>query len=247
MKMKRLSRRTLIITAASFFVLLTAGIYTWQSLAAWNAYEIRLTQEQAEYQRLKDTALNGSTSDERFTAIVKLDGKLQERGTLCMMNGLFAWQSAVLPVLNEGVTHCKAKVKQLDTVAGPLHALRSSLETSQRLQGVLSKLIPSEPFTDKNWAQHGLGAAKQAQESLNDIKASGETKELIETANGLTSGLVKSWESLISANEAKDKAAFLAASAEVVKAYASFAGLADSFDELISTQAQKLIDSAKSL
>jgi len=245
--MKQPSKRTLLIASASLILLFGAGVYTWQSLSSWKAYEARLKREQGEYQELKDDALSGKTADQRLAAIKQLDEKLQKRDELCAANLLFAWQANLIPALKDGVATCKSKVEQLDAIAGPLGTLRSTLEVSQKVEGILSSLVATESLTESNWAERGQGAAKKAQESLKAINASGESKQVIEQAKSLTAGLVKSWDTLIAANAAKDKTAFLAASSEVQKADADFGSLADSFDELITEQASKAIDSAKSL
>lgn len=245
MSSKRPPKNIIVIGILSAIILLGAGAYTWQSLAAWKGYETRLLSEREEYQQLKDAAFNATSPKDRLVAIRKLDDKLADRGNLCKVNGLFAWQARVVPMLGDGVKACETEVKRLNLVAAPLSGLRDILDTAEKLQSSVTKLVPSDALNDKNWAQKGLGAAKAVQDELKGLKLDGDSKELAGTASNLTDNLVKAWESLIKADEAEDRSAFVAASAEVTKAYANFASLADTADSLIQPRIQEVIDAIR--
>lgn len=246
MKFRRPSKRV-ILPAVCVAVVLVGGIYTWQSLSTWRDYEARLKNEQAEYSRLKQTALNGDTTSKRLSAVRSLDNTLAERSDLCYMNPLYSWQSAVVPVLKNGMKQCTDKVKQLSRVAAPLSELRDYLDSAEQVKKVVAQLVPSETFNEKNWATNGLQQAQDVQSQVEKLGGTGDVKKLNDEAKQHADALVTAWEGLVKANEAKDKAAFVTASAAVLKAYADFAGLADTADEAISQKVTAVTDAASSL
>ena len=247
MKHPLFSKRTGLITLVSIICVLVAGLYTWQSLRAWSDYEARLMSEQKTYEQLKDTALNGKTADERLKAIHSLDDKLAKRSELCRMNGVYAWQASIIPTLKSGVQRCEAKVRQLGLVAGPVSALRDYLEASAKVQEIISELAPSDSLNDSNWVEKGLETAKTARDKLKKVSARGDAAELRDQAGKLSDSLVSAWGSLIQANDAKDKSAFLTASGAVTKAYADFMSLADTADEQIEAKVRAVTKVAEGL
>jgi hypothetical protein len=243
MRFRRPSRKWVIIAVVAL-ALVGAGLYAWQSVQAWSAYERRLNAEKAEYEELKKQATTGS-AQERLRAIRELDDKLPDRATLCDMNGLYAWQASIVPALRDGVKACESAVKRLDALASPLGALRDYLDTADKLQGAIADMAPTEPLTEKNWAELGLKRAEQARDSIKDLGAQDQdAKQLLEQARVLSDQLVKAWQTLVSANDAKNKDAFIGASAAVAKAYADFASLADTADTDIAEKADTALKAA---
>lgn len=247
MALKRPSRRAFIISLVSVIIVLAAGAYTWASISAWKGYEARLTAEQATLEKLRDQALGADAADKRLAAIRELDDRLKGRDDLCDMNPLFAWQSAIVPVLKDGVKRCQDKVKALGVIAGPLTALRQYLDVAQKVQQSVASIATKDSLTDANWSEQGLNKAQQLQADLKKIPASGEGQKLKDQAGTLADNLVKSWKTLIEANSKKDKDGFLAASAAVMQSYVDFAGLADVADDAISGQVATLQEAAAKL
>lgn len=247
MKFKRPSKRIIIPLAISVAIILVAGIYTWQSLAAWRGYESRLQKEQSEYQELRETALNSDSVSARLEAIRSLDDKLDSRGKLCSISPLYSWQASIVPVLRDGVKRCDDKVKQLGLVAAPLSSLRDYLDSVEKLQQIVKDLAPGEALTEKNWAEKGLEQAKNVRSKLDKLDGSGDAAKLNDKAIALSDALVKEWENLVKANQAKDKTAFLASSAAVIKTYADFTSLADTADEMIQDKVDSVVKATSSL
>lgn len=247
MKIRRPSKRTSIIVVISLIGVLVAGLYTWQSLRAWSSYEDRLMKEQATYQELKDTALNGDSADKRLNAIRALDDKLKKRSELCQISPLYGWQAAIVPPLKEGVKKCEDKVRRLGLVAVPLKALREYLEASAKVQDIIQDLNPGEALKEANWTTNGLERAKKAVTDLKQLSLKGDAAKLQGQATKLSDSLVVSWQNLIKANEAKDKTAFLTASAAVTQAYADFMALADTADTDIQTKVDAVVKEADKL
>jgi hypothetical protein len=246
MRVKRPSRRLTIILLALTVLLVAVGLYVWQSALAWREYERRLSTEKAAYEQLQTKATTG-TPTERLKAIRELDDEIAERGRLCDINGLYTWQASVVPALRDGVAACEAAVKRLDVLSSPLGALRDYLDTAEKLRGVVATLVSSEALTEKNWAELGVKRAEEVQASLRQLKTQDkDAKQLLDQAKGLSDQLVKAWQTLLSANEAKDKAAFLGASASVAKAYADFVGLADTADTDIAKKAEAVLKASTS-
>lgn len=241
MKLTRPAKRTIITGALSAAILLGAGLYTWQSLAAWKGYEARLQSEQAAYARLQDAALKGETPGQRLVAIRALDDKVSRRDELCRMNGLFAWQALIVPPLRDGLERCRQAVKRLGTVAGPLHALRQYLDGAEKLRSTIGTLGLTETLNESNWSEKGLARAKRLQKDVAALQISGDAGELKQRSEGLSDALVNAWEGLIKADAAKDQTAFISAAASVTKAYADFAVLADLADESIQDKADALL------
>lgn len=245
---KRLTKRMLVIGIMSLLIVVGAGVYTWLSLSAWKAYETRLVAEQLEYRDLRATALGKSSMSEKLAAIRALDDKLAARGELCDMNSAFAWQAHVIPPLRQGVEQCERKVGQLGVVAGPLHELRTYLDTADGIRRTLAALAPDGALTDKNWSEQGVNRARAVQSELGKRnKVTGKAAVLQSKAIGYADALVKSWQELVDANQAKDKVKFLVASAAVTKAYADFAGLADITDADIVAQVAAVQKAANDL
>jgi len=246
MRINRPSRRVTIILLIAAALLITAGLYAWQSALAWSGYERRLVTEKAAYEQLRKRVTSGM-ADDRLKAVRELDDKLTGRGKLCHMNGLYAWQAGIVPQLRDGVASCKASVKRLDALSGPLGALRDYLDAAEKLRTQVATLAPTVALTEKNWAELGLKKAQQAQQSIRKLSSRDkDADKLIEQATRLSDQLVKAWQTLLSANEAKDKTAFLSASASLARAYAEFAGLADTADADIADKAQAALKAAGS-
>ena len=246
MKFHRPSKR-IIIVLISVSIILVAGVYTWLSLNAWKAYQARLASEQATYQTLKQSALEGKTTSDRLKALRALDDKLKSRAYLCDISPVFAWQAVVLPPLKNGVEQCQEAVRKLNAVAGPLHSLRSYLDTSEKIQSELKQLAPKASFTEDNWAETGLEQAKSVQAKLKNISAPADAAALKTKAVSLTGTVVSTWQTLIDADQAKDKTAFMNASAGVMKAYAGLTELADIADESIQAKVSAVTKAAKDL
>ena len=228
-------------------IILVAGVYTWLSLNAWKAYQARLASEQTSYQTLKQSALEGKTTADRLKALRALDDKLKSRASLCDISPLFAWQAVIVPLLKKGVEQCQDAVRKLNTVAGPLHSLRTYLDTSEKIQTELKQLAPKASFTEDNWAEAGLEQAKGVQENLKTIAAPADAAALKTKAVSLTGTVVSAWQSLIDANQAKDKTAFINASANVMKAYAGLTELADIADDSIQAKVSAVVEASKDL
>lgn len=239
-RIRKPSRRISLIILISLACILLDGIYTWQSLRAWSDYETRLMNERKAYDALRDQALTADTPDSRLAAIRMLDDKLAKRSELCGMNGLYAWQATVLPPLKAGVQECEATVRQLGLIAAPLTALRDYLEASAKVQDIIGTLGSDATFTDSNWVEKGRNKATAVRDELKKLSVTGDAAKLKEQAIELSNSLVASWDSLIKANDAKDKSAFLSASAAVTKAYADFMSLADATDAAITDKVDAL-------
>ncbi len=230
---RRPTKRIAIIGIIIAVLFSGVGLYAWQSVTAWQGFERRLVSERAEYDKLRTEALSGSTVDSRLKALRALDDKVSTSGTLCHMNSLYAWQGEVVPVIKGGMSACKAAVAQLSVVSAPLAELRDYLDTAEKLREVVVSLVPNGNLNESNWAQMGLNRAKEVQKTISELSARGDAAELKKQAVTKATTLVASWESLLKANEAKDKTAFLTSAGNVTKAYADFAGLADTTDETI--------------
>lgn len=240
MKLRRpfKSSTLLVIMAVAVIVI---GLYTWQSVEAWRGYERRLTAERTAFTDLTKTALSGDSPEKRLKALRTLDDKVMTRDTLCDMNGLYEWQASLIPALKEGMTTCESMVTLLDTVSKPLGNLRDYLDTGSELSAIVETLKSTGSFTEANWQTVGLSHAKKVQDDVKMVKASGDDAVgLKKQAQALTDTLVSKWESLIKANGAKDKTAFITSSAEVIKAYTDFTALADSSDTAIKAKVEAL-------
>lgn len=247
MRLHRPSRRTAIILVISLSLVGLGGLYAWQSLRAWSGYEARLMSERSEYDALRSAALNGDSPKDRLAAIQRLDDKLQKRSELCQMNPLYSWQAQVIPQLKAGVKECRDKVRQLDRLVVPLRALREYLEASEKVSAILEGLNPGEALKENNWKTNGLARAKKAADELKGLTVGGDAQKLKNRAVELAQTLVKEWQDLIKANDAKDKTAFLAASAAVSKAYVGFMSLADAADQLLKQKVDAVVAEADRL
>lgn len=230
---RRPSKRIATVGIIIAVLFIGVGLYAWQSVTTWQGFERRLVSERAEYDKLRTEALNGSTIDSRLKALRALDDKVSTSDTLCSVNSLYAWQATVLPPLKEGMSACKTAVKQLSAVSAPLAELRDYLDTGAKLRDAVATLAPGSNLNEANWGDIGLSRAKVAQKDIKELRATGDAADLKKQAVALADSLVVNWESLLRANEAKDKAAFLTAAGNVTKSYADFASLADTADEAI--------------
>ncbi len=239
---RRPSRRLAIVMLVLAVLLILAGIYVWQSAVAWQGFEKRLVSERSEYDSLQKQALSGKDAETRLKALRALDDKVSRRSTLCTMNGLYAWQATVIPPLKQGMSDCISAQKRLDIIATPLAQLRDYLDTSDTLRSIVVALVPGENLNESNWAEIGLNRAKKSQSDIKALRASGDGAKLKQQATTLADNLVASWESLIRANAAKDKTAYLGSAASVTKAYTDFAALADTSDEKIKQKVSSVVD-----
>ncbi|MDQ5931972.1 MAG: hypothetical protein QG649_57 [Patescibacteria group bacterium] len=247
MKRKRITRKHLIVGLVSLGLILAGGLYTWSSITVWRNYESRLLTEQKTYASLKDQALKGETPASRLQAVQKLDDKLMRRNELCSLHPLYGWQAVVVPAIRDGVQRCKDKVRQLDAIAKPLGILRSYLDTEAKIRSIMTTLAPNEAFTEKNWKEKGLARIEQAKRALDELRTNEQSGELKRKALSLIATTEKAWQALITANDAKDKNAYLAASDQVVKSYADFSALADASDEILQKQVQAVTNAAAKL
>lgn len=241
---RRVARKQIIVGLISLALIGVAGLYTWSSIASWRSYESRLLDEQQAYESLKDQALQGKTPTSRLEAVQKLDDKLERRNELCTVNPLYGWQSWLIPALKDGVKKCTDKVKQLNAVAKPLSVLRDYLEAEAKIREIMSSLASDVAFSENNWKERGLQRVTLAKKALNDLRASTESDELRNQALGLVTATEKAWQALIAASDAKDKAAYLAASEQVIKSYAEFSALADTSDDILQKQVQAVTAAA---
>lgn len=248
MKLRNVSRRRRVIIVSLVVGLMAAVVYAWMSVAVWKDYGTQLRAEQADYESLQEQALNGASVTERQKAIRRLDDKMAIRDRLCDVSALYAWQSAIIPAVREGVEKCEAKRRQLDTLAGPVHMLRSYIDTAEAVRAAILNLTVDDSLTEKNWVEKGQERAGDARAALEQVKArDDEAKALVQKARGLVDDLAEAWDSLLSAHTKKDKVAYLTATEGLARSYANLGELADMTDQAVSDQASDLTDKITSI
>lgn len=240
---KRLSKRAALAAVLIFF-LMGIGAYVWLSVNAWQSFESRLKSERTEYERLQEQALKGNTTTERQRAIRQLDDKLRGRERLCDISPVFLWQSALVPVLQDGMKRCNDKKQELDRYAVPVRALRQYVDTAESVRAAILNLGSDETFKEGNWDKAGVEAADSVKAALERLNTYGneQAAELKRVAISTTADITKAWDALQAAHSNKDKAAYLKASAEVIEAYGLLAKLADMADDEIKQAATELTE-----
>jgi DNA repair exonuclease SbcCD ATPase subunit len=239
--------RPAALIVASLAVVFGAAVYTYQSLSTWKSYEANLNTTQARLTSLKRTALSADSTQKRLEAIRELDDSLAERNEFCLVHPLFHWQSAVIPVLRDGVKRCKDEVAKLDSLAQPLSELRQYLDVAAQVQAAVTQLKPQADMSATNWVQAGKASAERFKRDIAAIKATGDAAKLQQRARELADNLVEVWGALEKANESKDVAGFIATSGQLAMAYANLTGLADMADTAIQQKVAVLTDKASVL
>ena len=234
-------RRLLIIIGVMLLVIACAALYVWASVNAWSTYQTRLMSEKSAYESLQKQALTGDSIVERQAAIRRIDDKLAQRDGLCHIHPAFTWQAKIIPALKDGAKKCESKQSQLNAIAGPVHALRTYVDTAESVRAAIMNIATDQPLTEKNWMDKGVEASKNAIAAIKQVRADDDqARALKKRALALSESLENTWERLLAAHKKKDKAGFMTASTGVTDAYAAVMELADMTDQVITERVEAL-------
>lgn len=209
-----LRTRWFVILVTVLLVLASLGVYAWWSKTSWGAYENRFTklQQNAKKQLEATFSLQSDTQQERqakLGGLAKLSDDVSSLGELCSQNTLIAWQR-VIKTYAEQEEACKAAQTSLTSFQGSLKITIEYLQNEHALAKYLA-LAPTQAETSETDWEGQLSAWRSVADSIKNTTSSGRFDSVKQVATEVSSGIIKGWEEVLAAHQAKDKARYIKA------------------------------------
>ena len=221
-----------------------AGTYVWWSQGAWGAYEKKYlgVRQDIDTKLTQAFSLQSDTSDERRQKTEKLASlsadieKIDD--SFCHQNVLISWQGA----FGEYKTYeesCKATTAAVRAFNGQLRPAVEYLQQEQALAKLLAA-SPTQAEVAESDFEGQLTSWRSVYEGIRNANASGGFDPVKQAAVGATEGVIKNWEEVIAAHQAKDKARYLKATQALAAAYDNLQAIASTGTVQVTEVAVKL-------
>ncbi len=209
-------------------LILVAGFVIW-SAVSWQSYERQYVTWHATLKAKADDALTlpaktVAEREKKQASLSTLQTSAEEGSRNCESYGLLHWQRFV-PLVKQRMDNCRRVTGGVKQFGADLK-LNVDYIASERS---MTKIMTTNVTTKVEEA----GATQQPQywldvlKKLNAQKPSKQFEPVIQLAKTKTTTLQQSWQALVAASEAKDRAKYEAAIAQLTATYESMREIAD--------------------
>lgn len=218
-------RKGAIIVSISVGVLLLVGIYAFLSVNMWANYKVNYDSWQNNLRKDVDAALMlpATTHEERsrkMTQFRVVSGKIvSAKDSLCSVSGFFSWQLFIPSVKTEKET-CDQYFKTAEGFRLEMQKVITYLENEQLLTKTLASATAQATLTENSWDSQ-VTVWQGTVDALKKLPVGPEFKPVKSSAADVAQSIQSSWQVLIVAHKAKDKAKYLDAQAKLTQAYSS--------------------------
>lgn len=226
--------RCALIACGVLALALVAGyvwwsVTTWQSLAP-SAGEVRRSVRTSVEQLKQKQHDVSDIADVARTAKVDI-------GALCDVPSLIGWQARVVSAADELLQRCAAQKGEIREVQDALVGVHARAVSEQKFAQRMAATQDTLDTIDATDHAARLAQWKELHAALRDMEPHATLDKAHEAAVAATDSIVASYELLVQADEAQDRAAFDEARAELEKSYSQLDTIqnysTDSFDTLL--------------
>jgi hypothetical protein len=232
-KLKQMSpkrRRMMIVSIGGLLVVLVA-LYTLWSMSIWNTYRTTYENWQKELRTNVDMAmaLPGTTAKERAKKLTAFEGVSRAvssaQQSLCSTPVVITWQHIIVS-LRQREEACAQTVSKADAFGKKMQTTTSYLEDEQAVATTIEKaLVASEgKVTEATWGSQ-VTTWQDADKVIGKISSSVAFAPVKASALEKLKVLESTWQELIAAHAAKDKAKYTEAQGKLTTAYEALASL----------------------
>lgn len=206
---------------------LAIGLYVVWSVTIWGGYVSSYEGWKKDARQVVDQALAlPSTSREervrKLEALKNISDRVEK--ATCDVHILLRWQDVFGNLKQHEVT-CQKHVEALREFMAAAKKFSFYLENEQKLAMIVSAAIGTqEKLVDTSWAAQ-LAAWQKAMQDIDGLSAIAEFRPVKQAALQGVKGVSDSWQAVLAAHEAKDKAKYIQAQAQLAGAYATLSTL----------------------
>lgn len=215
--------RWFVVGVLVLAILGVIGAYIWWSQSSWAAYERKYIGLRRDIDS-KLTAVFSLQSDtsqqrqEKTANLAKFISDIDAMGdSFCHQNALVGWQRAFSQYKTQEES-CKGVVVATKALNDQLKIAVTYLQQEQALAKQLAA-TPSQTEVAEGEFEQQLTTWRGVYDGIKNANASSEFEPVKQAALGTIGGIVKSWEEIIAAHQAKDKARYIKAIQTLAAAY----------------------------
>lgn len=236
--------RRFIIGGCVFIAFIAFAAYGWWSNAAWNSYESRYVgmQQRINTQLTATFSLQSDTADEKqvkLAELSKLQTELGASNSLCSQNKLIDWQQRVIKEYAKRDERCREGQSLIASFEVRLRAVVEYLQNEHALAAMLA-VGPLQAEVSESEFEGQLQAWRSIAESIKNTRNADSFETVKQSAMDTTGNVVKAWEEVVVAHQAKDKARYTRANQELAASY-------DRLENITATSAKELVRTVDNL
>lgn len=197
-------------------VVVGLGIYALWSKQTWAAYRPTYTQQHQDIKTelARVTTAKVTTPEERMRVLTSLERLTQKieltDQTVCHIHALVSWQTKLGKELDEARTDCNAMVQQVTQLQGPLKKVTTYTKDDNELAKILAAIPQPGELADDTWDKQ-IVVWQDAATAIEKLSVSTSFKPVKQSALTRINVVRDAWQAVIVANQAKDKAKYIAA------------------------------------
>lgn len=222
----RCHKKLAIITSTCVVVFIGVAVYGWLSVTSWSFVESQsvVARQEITASLKQAVALPVSSSDERakkVTAFQGIEEQIDSYQNMCQISPLVQRQSAISS-LRAKQDICQSTLKQLDTTRVSLSAVTDFLHDEQAVALLVATAgsLPGE-LNEGSWQDVAVKWHVLA-EKLSALKVSAHFEPVHKRLITESAHMNASWQEVLAAHAAKDRARYEKAIDELSKSYGSF-------------------------
>jgi hypothetical protein len=234
--------KRLMVVVFSVLVVVAGFTYVVWSKQQWDQYQPAYTTQQASIKTSIDklAAASAVTDAEKksiresLQETSRLVGKTQ--ATMCQVNPLMAWQESLVASLRKEREQCQQQAAKLGDFSIQLQKSVAFLQNDAAITKLFSGVAQPDEVADTAWGTQ-VTAWQATGAAIEKLTVSQDFKPVKQLAIQKVAAVATAWQGVVAAHEAKDKQKYLAAQAELSKAYDGLDEVAVKVTEDISTLA----------
>lgn len=242
-------KKLVIVSAGLVVILVIAGVYIWWSLVAWSGVESRSMALRQSVSTHVGAALRlpVTSNDEKNKKLLALEAVNQEiasHQTVCDVSQFVVWQHA-FEVFKKQEDACRAGLVRLNTLRTSLAAVIKYTRDEQTVARLIVAASSGAAESDEAAWQQTAVSWRGLAEKLKALQVSAPFKPVLTRIITEVEHVDASWQEVVAAHTAKDRARFEKAKDELSKAYGSLKDITQlSTDALMPLQKQLSSDYA---
>jgi DNA repair exonuclease SbcCD ATPase subunit len=240
-------RLMLIVGGALLLVFLIIGYGLWSN-ATWGHYDKAYGSWSADAKQELSAVIQtkASNNQQRLDKISRIRETMQTMGqsakTICRTNSLVEWQS-FLDGLKKKEEDCRKHQDKITSFIQKLRPILTFLDDEQKVTKALDSVPKNADQLDEKTWESQVTALQNVLKTVDKLSVDSEALPLKQATQATLKENIASWEELLVAHKAKDRARYENAQVRLVKSYSSYGGLATVSTERI----EKLVKALPSL
>lgn len=234
---KRVSKKLILFGIPAGLIVVVA-VYVWWSISSWSAYEQKYTEKQHDIQRSLESVWNmpADTVEQKQAKLARLASTNTEISNVgldnCNQTLLLGWQR-IIQANGDREKACRESVQSMQELSASLKPVIEFLQQGEAMAKIMAQ-APSGAETTEADFNGQLNSWRATLDSVKGMGGSGEFETVKQATQGSIEGVVKAWEGVIAAHEAKDKARYTKAVQALAGAYDRLGDITKAHDERLN-------------